>query len=112
MAAADARPVAPTAAPASRRLDDGPAASTAIPVAADASGVYLQLGAFSARQNAESFRARINGQLAWLNKAIEIFQRDGLFRLHLGPYRDRAEASSVAKRILDALDLKAMFVTR
>ena len=112
VAAADARPVAPTAAPASRPLDDGPAASTAIPVAADASGVYLQLGAFSARQNAESFRARINGQLAWLNKAIEIFQRDGLFRLHLGPYRDRAEASSVAERILDTLDLKAVFVTR
>ena len=101
VAAADARPVVPNVTLAARPLDDGPAASTAIPVTADASGVYLQLGAFSARENAENFRARINSQLAWLNKAIEIFQRDGLFRLHLGPYRDRAEAGSIADRIRD-----------
>ena len=111
-APADARPVAPAAAPTARSLDDVLAASAAIPVTADASGVYLQLGAFSARENAENFRARISGQLAWLNKAIEIFQRDGLFRLHLGPYRDRLEAGGIAERIRDALDLKAVFVTR
>ena len=115
-ATADARRVAPTAAPAAapaaRSLDDVPTASAAIPVTADASGVYLQLGAFSARENAENFRARINGQLAWLDRAIEILQRDGLFRLHLGPYRDRAEAGGIAERIRDALDLKAVFVNR
>jgi rare lipoprotein A len=111
-ATADARRVSPTAAPAARPLDDAPAASAAIPVTADGSGVYLQLGAFSARENAENFRSRINGQLAWLDRAIEILQRDGLFRLHLGPYRDRAEAGGIAERIRDALDLKAVFVTR
>ena len=109
---ADARPVAPATAPAARSLDDVLAASAAIPVTADASGLYLQLGAFSARENAENFRARISGQLAWLDRAIEILQRDGLFRLHLGPYRDRAEAGGIAERIRDALDLKAVFVTR
>lgn len=111
-AAADARPVAPAAVPAARPLGDVPVASTAIPAAADASGVYLQLGAFSARENAENFRSRINGRLDWLDRAIEILQRDGLFRLHLGPYRDRAEAAGIAERIREALDLKAAFVTR
>jgi rare lipoprotein A len=112
VAAADVRPVSPAATPVGIPLDGPPAASPAIPVAAEASGVYLQLGAFSARENAESFRARINGQLTWLDRAIEVFQRDGLFRLHLGPYRDRAEASGIAERIRDALELKAVFVTR
>jgi rare lipoprotein A len=74
--------------------------------------VYLQLGAFSARANAENLRSRLNGQLAWLDRAIEILQSDGLFRLHLGPYRDRAEAGTIAERIRNALDLKAVFVTR
>ena len=111
-AAADARPVAPAAVPAARPLDEVPVASTAIPAAADARGVYLQLGAFSARENAENFRSRINGRLDWLDRAIEILQRDGLFRLHLGPYRDRAEAAGIAERIREALDLKAAFVTR
>lgn len=112
VAAAEARPVSSAAAPAGILLDSAPAAPPAIPVSAEASGVYLQLGAFSARENAENFRARINGQLAWLTQAIEILQRDGLFRLHLGPYRDRAEAGGIAERIRDALDLKAVFVTR
>jgi len=74
--------------------------------------VYLQLGAFSARANAENFRSRLNGQLAWLDRAIEILQRDGLFRLHLGPYRDRTEAGGIAARIREALDLDAVFVIR
>lgn len=112
VAPADARPVVPTAAPAARPLEDVPAASPAIPFAADTSGVYLQLGAFSARENAENFRSRISGRLDWLDRTIEILQRDGLFRLHLGPYRDRAEAGGIAGRIRDALDLKAVFVTR
>ena len=88
------------------------AASTTIPAAAEPGGVYLQLGAFSARANAENFRARINGRLTWLDRAIDILQKDGLFRLHLGPYRDRAEADGIAARILEALDIKAIFVTR
>ena len=103
VAAADARMAAPASVP---------AAPPAIPVATEAGGVYLQLGAFSARENAENFRSRINVQLGWLDRAIEILQRDGLFRLHLGPYRDRAEAGGIAERIRDALDLKAVFVIR
>ena len=112
VASAEVRPVSPAAAPVGLPLDTPPAASPANPVAADASSVYLQLGAFTARENAENFRARINGQLTWLNRTIEIFQRDGLFRLHLGPYGDRAEAGGIAERIREALDLRAVFVTR
>ena len=109
---ASRRPPDPTPPVTLAAADARPVAQAAIPVAAEANGVYLQLGAFSARQNAESFLARISGQLPWLDKAIEIFQRDGLFRLHLGPFRDRTEAGGIADRISDALDLKAVFVIR
>jgi len=112
VAAADARAAAPAAAPEAKPLGGAPATSASIPVTAEASGVYLQLGAFSARANAENLRSRLNGQLAWLDRAIEILQSDGLFRLHLGPYRDRAEAGGIAERIRNALDLNAVFVTR
>ena len=83
-----------------------------MPLAADAAGVWLQLGAFSARENAENFRVRLYQSLAWLNQAIEILQKDGLFRLHLGPYRDRAEARGIAERIRETLDLTPVFVVR
>ena len=113
-------PVAPVLSPAARPLEGAPvetiaaapAAGAAMPMSAGAVGVYLQLGAFSARENAENFRARISGQPGWLDRAIEVLLRDGPFRLHLGPYRDRAEAGGIAECIREALDLKAVFVTR
>jgi rare lipoprotein A len=84
----------------------------AIPVDAGAGGVYLQLGAFSARDNAENFRVRIYQQLAWLTDAIRIFARDGMYRLDLGPYRDRDEAAGMAEKIRDTLQFKPLVVVR
>ncbi len=88
------------------------AASAALPVTADAAGVFLQLGAFSARDSAEALRVRIYQSLPWLEQAIQILPKDGLFRLHLGPYRDRNEAAGIAQRIESALDLHALVVVR
>ena len=83
-----------------------------IPVDAEAGGIYLQLGAFSGRDNAENFRIRVYQQLAWLNDAIQIFSRDRMFRLHLGPYRDRDEANVMAEKIREALQFKPVIVVR
>ena len=80
--------------------------------AATPGGVFLQLGAFSGRDNAENFRARVYRDLSWLNDAIEIHPKQGLFRLHLGPYRDRTEAGGMAERIRAALELSPVIVVR
>ncbi|MBI2959531.1 MAG: septal ring lytic transglycosylase RlpA family protein [Betaproteobacteria bacterium] len=112
-AVARARPVAPAPASEASLLDPAPPRAAApAPAAADAGGVFLQLGAFSARENAESFRTRLRQSLAWLGEAIHILHADGLFRVHLGPYRDRLEASGIAERIWRALEVRAVFVTR
>ncbi len=89
-----------------------PIAPDPIPVAGDAAGVYLQLAAFSARENAESLRAKLQPQLSWLDQRIQILYREGLYRLHLGPYRDRAEASGIAARIRDSLELRPVIIVR
>jgi rare lipoprotein A len=93
---------------------DPPAAPPAppVPVAAEPGGIFIQLGAFSAAENAEASRQRIAAQLGWLDKAVEVYRREGLFRLHVGPYRDRAEARRVADRIGAALDVKPSVVVR
>ncbi len=83
-----------------------------IPVAAERGGIYLQLGAFSARDNAENFRTRVYQQLSWLDKAVEIIQREGVFRLHLGPYRDRAEANTAAEQIRENIAFKPVLILR
>jgi rare lipoprotein A len=100
-----AAPVAP-AAPAE------PAPPLDVAVTTEPGGLYVQLAAFSARENAESFRARAALELASLDRPIEIYRKDGLFRLHVGPYRSRAEASAAAERLKDTLDVKPHVVVR
>jgi rare lipoprotein A len=105
-----ARPMAPVILAAATSSQAEPARP--IPVDTVAGGIYLQLGAFSARDNAENFRVRVYQQLTWLNDPIRIVARDGMYRLDLGPYRDRGEAAGIADKIRDALQFKPVFVVR
>lgn len=93
---------------------DKPVPAAAPPGAepAPAVGTYLQLGAFSARESAENFRARVYRQLGWLSDAIHVVPAGALFRLHLGPYRSPEEARPVADRIQAELSLRPVTVQR
>lgn len=75
-------------------------------------GIFLQLGAFSARESAENFRARIYRELAWLSDAMHVVAGGALFRLQLGPYRSQDDARSIADRIQSELGLRPMIVGR
>ncbi len=83
-----------------------------LPPQAEPKGVYLQLGAFSARESAENFRARVVRELAWLAEAIHVIAGGALFRLHLGPYRSQDEARPVAERIRAELNVAPLYVVR
>lgn len=108
-AAAPQRPVAPPP-PVSAPI---PAQESApLPVSADASGVYLQLGAFSMRDNAESFRAKIYKDLDWLSDPMQVNTQGGMFRLQLGPYRSQEEARQMAERIRSGLNLRPVMLVR
>ena len=87
-----------------------PAAATAD--AASASGVFLQLGAFGSRENAQSFIDRLRGELDWLGERAHILSRDGLHRVHAGPYANAADARSAAERVMQALGTRPLVVTR
>jgi len=86
--------------------------ASGIPLSSETAGIYLQLGAFSAQANAESFRDSIRKQLSWLKQPIQIQQRGKLFRLHLGPYPNRGEANAIAEKIRAELDFKPLLVSR
>jgi rare lipoprotein A len=75
-------------------------------------GIFLQLGAFGARENAESLRARMAQELSWLSEVIQVFASGGLYRLQLGPYRTQEEARGVADRIFSELSLRPVVVVR
>jgi len=82
------------------------------PVSADPGSVYLQLGAFGSRENAENFLARMRIQVEWLASTLHIFTRDGLYRVHAGPYSGEAEARRDADRVGQALGVRPFLLAR
>ncbi len=87
---------------------DASAAGHQLPLAAEVSGMHLQLAAFGARENAEAYAARLRGDLAWLADQLQIHARDGLFRVLAGPYPGPAEARDAAAKISLALGIKPL----
>ena len=78
----------------------------------EAKGTYIQVGAFSVRENAEDLKARVVRELAGLSEAVQVLLVGNLWRLQVGPYRSSDDARSVASRIENELNLKPLFVTR
>jgi rare lipoprotein A len=90
-----------------------PAAASPRPeAAAAASGIFLQLGAFSSADNAENLRVHLSRDLDWLNEGIQINAGGGMHRVHLGPYPNRGEAEKVAEKIRVSLGYKPTLVSR
>ncbi len=75
-------------------------------------GIYLQLGAFSAYDNADNFLARMRAELPSLFNNLGIVARDGLFKVHAGPYPDQAVARQAAEKIAQSLSIKPMLLVR
>jgi rare lipoprotein A len=88
------------------------ASAPQVPVITDAGGIYLQLGAFGSRDNAESFLARMKIEVEWLASTLHVFNRDGLFRVHAGPYAREADARQAADRVSQALGVRPFVLTR
>ena len=72
-------------------------------VSQEPAGLWLQLGAFSSAESAESFRQKVSRDLPWLLEPTQVTARDGLHRVRLGPYRNRDEASAIADKVRDSL---------
>ncbi|MEO6824559.1 MAG: septal ring lytic transglycosylase RlpA family protein [Nitrosospira sp.] len=77
----------------------------------DTSGIYLQLGAFGAYDNADNFLARMRTELPSVS-TLSIVTQDGLFKVHAGPYPDHAIARQAADKIAQALSIKPMLLVR
>ncbi|MEO7320260.1 MAG: septal ring lytic transglycosylase RlpA family protein [Nitrosospira sp.] len=95
-----------------------PPSGTSVSDAADApattspSGIYLQLGAFSAYDNADNFIAHMRAELPSLTNTLSMVSKDGLFKVHAGPYADHAVARQAADKIAQALSIKPILLLR
>jgi len=81
-------------------------------VARDSTALWVQLGAFSTAEAAESFRGKVARELPWLLEPVELTARDGLHRVRLGPYRSAVEASAIADKVRASLGLVPLVTAR
>jgi peptidoglycan lytic transglycosylase len=80
-----------------------PIATTAV---ASSGNIYLQLGAFRSEQGAESFLAKMRAELGDIGKQLTLYMRDGLTRVHLGPYASKDAASVAAEKLQGLLGFR------
>nr|WP_235001340.1 septal ring lytic transglycosylase RlpA family protein [Nitrosovibrio sp. Nv4] len=92
----------------------GTSVSTSLdtPAIEESRGIYLQLGAFSVYDNADNFLARMRNELPSLINSLSIIARDGMFKVHAGPYADQIRARQAADRIAQTLYIKPVLLIR
>lgn len=98
-------PVAVSPAPPSAPSPDT-APERRIALASDSAGTYLQLAAFGAKGNAEAYASRLRAEQPWLAAQLQVYIRDGLFRVNAGPYASQSDARAAADRISQAMGIK------
>jgi rare lipoprotein A len=98
-------PAAPSAAPVAAPAS-APAPVAASTAAAPVGKVYLQLGAFRSEEGAKSFLAKMQAQLGDIGEKFTLYMRDGLTRVHIGPYASKDAAEAAAAKLQGKLGFK------
>jgi rare lipoprotein A len=88
------------------------AAANPVATAAAAPGFWLQLGAFSKPEGAQSMQRDVASSLDWISPVLKVFSDGTLHRLQAGPYRSREEANEVAGRVRSGSSWTPMVVER
>jgi len=83
-----------------------------VPVSSEAGGVFVQLGAFSVEENADTFLRKMRMDLGWLAGSMQLYRGDGLYKVHAGPYPSRGEAERTAERIRQELGFTPFVLKR
>jgi rare lipoprotein A len=102
--------------PAAATIDRTPAPQPAVVetavVTQEPGGLWLQLGVFSSRESADAFRDKMTRDLAWNYEPLQVYSRDGMHRVRMGPYRNRDEAGAIAGKVRDSLGFSPSLVGR
>ncbi|CAN5900336.1 septal ring lytic transglycosylase RlpA family protein [soil metagenome] len=88
------------------------ALATSVATSVAAPGFYIQLGAYAIRANAESTMSRLKTQLEHRLPDFDIVQKGALYRLIIGPFSSRTEATSAIAQHSDLGGAKALVVLR
>lgn len=72
--------------------------------------IFIQLGAFSAQSNAESFRIKVAETLNQPLDHIRLYPMGGIIRVRMGPFKNKETAMKEVERLTDEHHLQAVVV--
>ena len=72
--------------------------------------LWLQLGAFNRRENAEALRQSVSAKLPELTPGLTVVEIDGKWRLRVGPLYDREAMDYVRTTLKEKMGIKAVSV--
>ncbi|TDY04334.1 septal ring lytic transglycosylase RlpA family protein [Thiohalophilus thiocyanatoxydans] len=75
------------------------AGSTTAQAAADNESIFIQVGAFSSRDNAEKLRARLTQRFDDLDVAAPFHEETRLYRVRIGPLPSREQADQLVEQL-------------
>lgn len=84
--------------------------SAPLPESRDASGHYVQLGAFGSRDNAEALRTRLARELGELGGKLVIRPAGKLFKVQLGPWPDSPSARRAGEQLRESFGMAPVVV--
>ena len=73
-----------------------------------ATGFFVQLAAFSSKENADAYLQKIREQKELQGEPLQIRENAGLFRIHAGPYPSDAAARQSAERVARLLNIRPL----
>jgi rare lipoprotein A len=88
------------------------AVNTPEPPSTSATGLFLQMGAFSTQDTADVAKDRMMHQFDNVAEPFRVVKDGNLFKVHLGPFASREAATATAEKIKQATAFKPFTVTR
>ncbi len=112
LAAASVATPRPAAAAAKPTESTGPASFAAADAAARGAGVFLQLGAFGSRDNAEAVREKMSRILDGIGAPIALRAEGAMFKVQAGPFAHRNAALAAADKVQQMVGFKPFATAR
>jgi len=79
---------------------------------ASESGIFVQVGVFKSAENAGGLSKKILDQNLVENARVNSWYNQGVYRVRIGPYANRADADRVAMKIKDSLGLNTYIIVQ
>lgn len=88
-------------------------AGAAVPSsAATEAGVYVQVGAFKNKDNAEQLSQKLRAQSLVENVPVNSWYNEGIHRVRIGPFANRTDADRIAGKIKQALHVNTYIINQ